>query len=306
MAEIVALARVSEPASNLKETIFETLESARISVLPGMRILVKPNLLTAVPLACTSPALVGAACEWLLERRARVIVADSPAFGSAARVAARIGLSETLKSYGLAVQDFSSAQKIELKLPGMLRGPRLGVAKEAIETDLILSMPKIKAHSQLRISLAVKNCYGTIFGLRKAIAHARFGDSVEYFCDCVAALWSQLPPVVALCDGITTMNGTGPIKGTPYPLNLIAASSSAPALDAAIMAILKLPVERAPLAQALIRRGVNIQEIAYPLLQPEDFTAAGFQFPETLRDISFHPLYLAKSLLKRIWLAARA
>ncbi|MBD5641663.1 MAG: DUF362 domain-containing protein [Desulfovibrio sp.] len=306
MPERVALVRASanEPAS-IRTGVFQALEAAGLPLRPGMRILVKPNLLTAVPLACTTPAVVAAACEWLLDQGAHPVICDSPAFGSARAVARAIGLSDALKPLGLEARDFGKVRKVRLPLPRQKREIRLGIASEALEADLILSAPRVKAHSQLRVTLAVKNCYGVICGLRKAIIHARYGSSLELFCDCVAALFASLPPVAGLCDGITAMSKTGPIRGAPFQLNLIAASASAPAADAALLRVLNLPASASPLCQALIRAGLWPDAPDFPLLRPEDFSAPGFETPATLKDISFNPLYLAKSLLKRVLLAAR-
>lgn len=303
MPDLVCLVRAkAENPASIRGCVFEALEHSGISIQPGTRILVKPNLLTAVPLACTNPAVVAAACEWLLDHSAKLVIADSPAFGSAQAVAKAIGMADALKPLGLQAQGFKKVQKLRLQLPNSDLRPIIGVAQEALEADLILSMPKVKAHSQLRITLAVKNCYGVICGLRKAIAHARFGSSLDLFCDCVTALWRQLPPVSTICDGIMAMSKTGPIKGVPFQLNLIAASTSAAAADAAIMGVLNLPDSEIPLAQAIIRAGANPRDLAYPILQPEDFPSQGFEVPKVLKEISFNPIYLARSLLKRIWL----
>lgn len=302
MPEKVALASCREYGPDLKACVFAALEAADLHLASGLRVLVKPNLLTSSRLACTNPDFVAAACEWLLDQGTKITIADSPAFGSAAKVAEAVGLAYALKPFGLQVREFGHPQKIRLDLPGQELKPAIKIAKEALEADLILSLPRVKAHSQMRLSLAVKNCYGVICGLRKAIAHARFGASVDLFADCVAALWAALPPVAALCDGIVAMSGTGPIKGVPCQLGLIAASASAPACDAAIMAVLKQPVDSIPLALALLRRGVDFSNPAFTLQMPEEFSPMGFQTPETLREISFNPLYLGKTLLKRVWL----
>lgn len=303
MPSKVALISVTEYSpEKVKGSVFNSLEASGIAVTPGLRVLVKPNLLTALPLACTHPMIVAAACEWLLDHNAKIIIGDSPAFGSAQAVARAIGLTDSLKPLGLKIQNFESPGKLYLSLPDNAYRPAIAVAKEAIEADLVISMPKIKAHSQLRITLAVKNCYGVICGLRKAIAHARFGQSLDLFCDCVVALWRELPPVAAVADGIIAMSRTGPIKGSPYPLNLIASSAFAPACDAAIMKILNLASSEIPLAQALIRAGIDLEDVTYPLLMPKDFPATDFQTPRRLKEISFNPLYLAKSLIKRLWL----
>lgn len=303
MPEIVALARAEgydDP--NLEKLVSQVLEESHIKISAGARVLVKPNLLTKSELACTNPGIVAATCKWLLDKGAKVTVGDSPAFGTALSVAKAIGLTAALMPLRLEVTDFGKIKKLRLKPANSTLKPVVGIAAEALESDLILSIPKVKAHSQLRLTLGVKNCYGVICGLRKAICHARFGDSLDFFCDCVTALWRELPPVAALCDGVIAMHQTGPIHGKPFKLKMIAASRSAPAADLAIVNTLRQPVSALPLLKALSRIHALPEAIAYPMLEPEDFNANGFTVPDKLKEISFNPLYLARSLLKRIWL----
>ena len=68
--------------------------------LRSAHVLVKPNLLTATPLACTSPVVVAAVCRWLLDQGARVRVGDSPGFGTATAVARQTGVEEALRALG--------------------------------------------------------------------------------------------------------------------------------------------------------------------------------------------------------------
>lgn len=294
MPEPVALASCdSYDNPSLRHKVFDVLNVAGLGISPGQRILVKPNLLMAHELACTNPLVVAAVCEWLVAHGAKVTVADSPAFGTCESVARAIGLTELLKPMGLAPVSFGKGCDIGLDVEGR---PRLRVAVEAMESDKILSVAKVKAHSQMRITLAVKNCYGCIMGVRKAMAHARFGKDVAYFADCVAALWAALPPVAGFCDGITAMNITGPRLGQPYALNLLGASRSAPALDAVLMDILAIP--SAPLSDALQRRQIPVSA-CFPLEQPGNFSSSGFIAPEKLKEISFSPLVLLRSLWRR-------
>lgn len=285
----------------LRENIFRLLDHSGITVAPGTKILVKPNLLMAHKLACTSPAVVASVCEWLLEKGGKVTVADSPAFGTAEAVAASIGLEAALAPLALKVHGFGKPVTTSIRLPGG-ETVKAGIAKEALECDLLFSVPRIKAHSQMRITLAVKNCYGCICGIRKALAHVRFGKSRAFFADFVAGLYASLPPVVALCDGIIAMDVTGPRNGKAFDLQLLAASASAPALDAAILAILGIPQSDIPLALALERRGLAIQPGAWPLASPDDFAVRGFQVPATLKPVTFNPLRLAGSIIRRLWL----
>lgn len=297
MPDKIALIRAKTYADpRLFEQIGLMLAHSGIKLKTGQKVLVKPNLLQAHGLACAHPQVVAGVCAYLLDFGTQVTVSDSPAFGSCEAVAESIGLGQALKPLGLGVNNFSAGQKINLPVKGK---PAITVARQALEADLLFSVAKVKAHSQVRVTLSVKNCYGCLLGLRKAVAHARFGRSLGHFCDCVAALWASLPPVIGVADGILAMSGTGPRLGKPYALGVLGASSSAPALDLAIMEILKIPLQDAPVAEALQRRGVRTLA-EYPLKQPEELAVDDFEVPKVLKDISFNPLALAKSLARRL------
>ncbi len=270
--------------------------------LHGLRVLVKPNLLRAVPLACTSPAVAAAVCSWLKDCGASVAVADSPGFGTAQGVARRIGLDEALSPLGLAVQRLVPGEAV--RLPS---GNSLMLARQAQEADAILSVGRVKVHSQMLLTLACKNLYGLVPGLRKALCHCREGQYPDAFADMLASLMDFLPPVSAVLDGIEAMHVTGPAGGRPYALGLLGAGSSPVALDEAVcLAVGKRP-EDVPLQRAFIRRGHSGCracgcEAEYPRLRPEDFNAEGFVFPSRLQHTSFRPLRLLKSCLKRLWM----
>lgn len=304
----VALVRCESYAPALvRAAVTEALDASGIIVSRGARVLVKPNLLMAKPLACTQPEVVAAACAWLLARGASVEVADSPGFGRAAAVARAIGLEAALKPLGLAVSPRDRAVRAELKLPDGTRLPFM-VSRRALECDLVLSAARVKAHSQMELTLAVKNCFGCVPGLRKALVHAREGQDPALFADALAALWAALPPVAALADGVTAMHVTGPSRGEPFPLGLVGASVSAPALDTALRVIVGAP--ETPLEKALARRAAAGDAAArpvadYPLLRPEECRTEGFVVPATLKHTSFRPGRLVKSLCRRVWAAVR-
>ena len=267
-------------------------------VPPRGRVLVKPNLLRASPDCCTHPAVVAALCRRLIDMGAHPVVADSPGFGSARGVARAIGLDDALKPLGLEVQPFDSSAPVRLRSGGVLNAARL-----ALEADAVVSVPRVKAHAQIRLTLAVKNLFGCVCGLGKAMAHARRGLTVESFCDDVADLLRALPPAAALADGVTAMHITGPSGGKPYHLGLIGASASAPAFDCALYAVLGARPEQIPLWEALIRAGIAgaAAEPSFPLKKPEEFNGRGFVMPSETADISFRPLRLAVSIARRLW-----
>lgn len=290
--------------ADLPAKIFEILDSAQIPAGPGMRALVKPNLLQAKDLACTHPRVVAAVCQWLLDKKASVIVADSPGFGSARNVAAAIGLSKLLTPLGLRVEELDKPVTVKTELPDG-RKINFKISRKALEADSIISLPRVKAHSQMRLTLAVKNCFGCVSSLRKAFCHARHGGDTDFFADCIVAIWASLPTVAAVADGIVCMHKTGPAKGEPFHLGLIGASKHAPVLDKALMRVLGVEPEQCPIARAIKRceKEVSQNDLAmpeFPLLKPDNFEASGFVVPQVLLSASFNPLRLSWSVIRRI------
>ena len=305
----VALARCPD-AAHVPQALPDLLDAcageAPLRGLCGKHILLKPNLVTARPLACTSPAVVASACRWLLDQGVRVRVADSPGFGTASAVARKTGLTEALAPLGITVEALAAPQRLELDT-----GVSFPVSRLALESDLILSAARVKAHSQMRLTLSAKNLFGCVSGLRKAVIHTRQGQEPDFFAGCLAALQAALPPSAGLLDGVTAMHVTGPSNGSPYPLGLLAVSSSCVALDEAFCAILGCAVEDVPLAAALVRRGhvdclANGCRPRYPLLHPAECAVKDFRVPAHLLHTSFRPWRLLKSCLRRFWLSFKS
>lgn len=307
-------------APALRTAVGQVMDAARLAeyapLRSGARVLVKPNLLMAKQLACTSPEVVAAVCAWIMDHGAKVRVADSPGFGRAASVARAVGLEEALRPLGLAVEEIGPAAPLPLPLEGeaaqkagfQAGGSRFHVARLAMESDLIVSVPRVKAHAQMLVTLSVKNCFGCVRGLHKAVAHAREGRDPMFFADCLAALWAALPPVAAVADGITAMHITGPSNGKPFALGLLGASASAVALDETLYAVLGLSPQDVPLGAALCRRKAwgsvaAGAQVDFPLNGPADFCATGFQLPAELSHTSFHPARFVQSCFRRIFAA---
>jgi uncharacterized protein (DUF362 family) len=108
------------------------LETIQCRPPRGTRILVKPNLLTPKKaLATTHPLVVQAVCEYLLDYGARVSVGDSPAFGTAKKVANANGLAEALNGLPIEIINLSRPTKIRLA-----SGISIGISQKALDTAL--------------------------------------------------------------------------------------------------------------------------------------------------------------------------
>jgi uncharacterized protein (DUF362 family) len=268
--------------------------------LYGTTVLLKPNLISSngPGLACTHGGFVAGVALWFLDQGAKVLVGDSPAFGSAVKVCQKQKISESLKGLDVKLVDFISPVRMELA-----GGVSVAIAREALECDLFVGLPKIKAHKQMFVTMAVKNIFGIVKGVNKAMLHMVHGDSHDRFGAIILDLVSLLPPQLHLADGIEVMHKSGPLDGSPLALNCVAAAHCPVALDTAMLSVLELDQSRSPLWRLAAQRGMDGSDLdkhRYPLLSPRDFYGSGFLAPATLNGIRFNPFRFLLGLMKRV------
>ncbi|MBU1568330.1 MAG: DUF362 domain-containing protein [Proteobacteria bacterium] len=268
----------------------------------GQVVLLKPNLISGggPSLACTHPEFIAGVAACFLDHGAKVLLGDSPAFGNAAKVCEKHGISKTIKKMNVKVVDFSTP--LQKQLAG---GVTVTLAREALECDLFVGLPKVKAHNQLYVTLAVKNIFGIVKGVNKALLHMVHGSTHHGFAAIILDLLDLLPPQMHLADGIVAMHRSGPLDGEQLPLSCIAVATSAVAMDTALLTALELDPRRSPLWQVAAARklaGSDPNCIDYPVLLPEDFFDSGFLAPAGLNPIRFNPLRFIRGLMKRAML----
>jgi uncharacterized protein (DUF362 family) len=302
----VMLARVgSYDKGHIKECIDR---GARLLGLPrrfsGKKVLLKPNLISAraPALACTDGRFICAAAEWFLDCGARVVIGDSPAFGSAAGVLKRHGIDMAVAHLDVRVQPFRTVRKTTLS-----HGVSIGIAEEALSCDFFVNMPKIKAHSQMYLTAGVKNLFGMVIGMRKAVAHMKNGSSHLRFAHLMLDLVELLPESLTIADGIVAMHRDGPVNGEPLPLGCVAMGVDPMAVETSLLELLELdfgscPVWRA--AQERLLPGSYLENIRFEHCSPADFQPSGFVAPQTLSPVPFNPLRFVSGLGRRLMLRA--
>ena len=298
---VALLAQASYAQPSLDRAVDRLLAGcAACGSLRSARVLLKPNLISARngQLACTDGRLLVAAARWFIDRGARVRVGDSPSFGSARAVLTKIGALDALARLGAEVVEFHKA--VVTQLPG---GVEVPLAAAALEADLLVNLPRVKAHAQMRVTLAVKNYFGCVSGFHKPWWHMRHGGDQPRFPALLVALLAVLPDGLSLVDGVVAMHGSGPVHGEPYPLGLLACATNPVAVDTALLAVLGVDPELSPLWRAARRaglRGTRLDELHFPEAAPADMAVRDFVVPATLNPIRFNPFRFAKNSLRRL------
>ena len=270
-----------------------------LPVLHSCHVLLKPNLISAKfgTLPCTEPAFMLAAARWFIDQGALVSIGDSPAFGTAEEALTKLGVAGQLQALGVEINNFSKIRNVPLAC-----GATAGIAAAAMDCDLLVNLPRVKAHGQARVTLAVKNCFGCLAGLRKPLWHMAYGGKNGSFCSRLVQILDVLADSLTLVDGITAMHKTGPLHGKPYPLGVIAASTNPVAVDRALVDILKLSPDQSPLLAACQAKnipGSHLQEIHFPLLQPQELRVTDFSIPGELAPIRFSLVRFVTNMIRR-------
>lgn len=232
------------------QLVYEKLKTA-IDLLGGIdhfvnreeKILLKPNLLRGrnpEAAVTTHPSVFEAMIRLLKEREMDDLVyGDSPGFGSPSGASKESGLAPVAEKYKIPLLDFSHGTSVDFFLGTSTK--RFDIAQGVLESDAIISLSKMKTHGLTRITGAIKNQFGCVYGLNKGMSHARYPD-LKSFSKMLVDLNRYLNPKLRLfvMDGIIAMEGNGPASGNPVPMKVLLVSDDPVALDATFARLINL------------------------------------------------------------------
>lgn len=211
------------------------------------KILLKPNLLKKAEVekaVITHPVVVGAFARILREEGyENIVLADSCGHGTTKQVIQGTGMDTYLEKYQIPAIDYTKGVHVEN--PDGVQAKEFILPKELLEADCVISLSKMKTHALERITGAVKNSYGFIYGKNKAIGHTKY-PSADSFARMLIDLNQYVKPRLYIMDGITAMEGNGPGSGDPTAMNVILMSTDPVALDSVFARMVYLKPEMVP------------------------------------------------------------
>ncbi len=297
----------SERVADAVEKAVEELGGIRRFVKKGDRVLLKANLLIGrapEKHVNTHPEVVRAMVALVKKAGGKPVIGDSPALGSALKVAAKCGIGDVAKRDGVKVVDFN--RPVDVDNPAETKFKKFKIDRTILESDVIINMPKLKTHGQMTLTLGVKNIFGVVPGTRKSQWHLAAGADRMNFARMLVDLYRKVSPQLTLLDGIVGMEGNGPQSGDPKKLGVIAAAEDAVALDAVICEMLGLKRDLMPTSMAAEEMGVGqsrLKNISVAGEALEDCMVAGFSFPEAGDLMGFFPPVIREPM--RDWLTTR-
>lgn len=204
-------------------------------ITPGMTVVLKPNLIMRSRpegAAITHPNLVAAVGRCVQKAGAKVLIAESPG-GPYTPAIMRAhfkgcGYTDMAQTYGFSLYTDCKSQTVTL--PDALQCKELSIVEPFIEPDFLIDLPKLKTHSMVGFSGAVKNMFGAVPGLQKPELHCRFPGREE-FSQMLIDVCEFAKPDFSVFDGIWAMQGNGPTGGERRDVGAILASDDPYAAD---------------------------------------------------------------------------
>lgn len=220
-------------------TVYEAVTSALhligYPIPTAGTVLIKPNVMSQnrpEQHTVTHFAVVAALCRLLAEHGCRVQIGDSEAFyerGMTRRAFRTTGLDRVASRYGATLVPFEEQPLVGLAT-GLSWLPTLHLPRALLDADVVINAPKLKSHSGLRLSGALKNMFGCVPGGYKQWLHRWSANDFE-LSDAMLAIHRLVPPAVSVMDAVVALDGGPAAIGRGVPTGRILASTNAAALD---------------------------------------------------------------------------
>lgn len=254
-------------------------------VEPGMKVLVKPNLLSArapEEAVDTHPEVVRAVVRLVKARGAVPVIGDSPGgYGkNIDEVFEKSGMRSMAREEGVDLVKFTSSRFVD----------GIPISRYIFDSDRIISVPKFKTHCITVLTAGIKNMYGSITGLYKAECHSKAPKEAD-FAKTVARVYSITKPHLTVLDAIVVMEGDGPSSGSLRDMNMIMASDDAVSMDSCLAKIVGLKPTDILVTKEAYESGCGEAELGKIEVLGDDingFLAPDFKLPQTT------PLQLVK------------
>ncbi len=204
--------------------------------IKGKRIFLKPNLVEPHKGAAhinTHPLVINGAIEAFRGLGAsRIIVGEGPGHVRDVHlVLENSGIGEVLRCNRVSFRDLNDDEYYAVPNAGgatNLKSLMFPVTLRHV--DWIVSMPKLKTHHWVGVTLSMKNLFGVMpgifYGWPKNVLHW------EGIPQSIIDINATLRPHFAIADGIVGMEGDGPIMGKPKQAGVIVMGRNLVAVDA--------------------------------------------------------------------------
>lgn len=263
----------------------ESFGGIDLFVKPGQKVLLKPNLLVSQEpkkAITTHPSFVEAIVDLVQECGGIPIIGDGSSIGNWDDLVKKTGMKEIAEEKKIGLINLNKVGAFKSK--GVLYHD-IELAQILKEVDVVINIPKIKTHTQMYVTGAIKNLFGTVVGERKRMWHLRAGIDYMAFANLILDIYLIVKPALTIVDGVIALEGNGPgAGGRPRPLGVVLAGIDCVAIDQVISEIIGANTNYFYTLLAAKERDVGVADLRQIDLDGdcslEEVTVKDFVFPE--------------------------
>jgi len=195
-----------------------------LQVKPRMRVIIKPNVCNAKNpqgMVITDFAIIEAAVKMVREKGCEPLVVESDNIADTAdKRVKESGLMAKLEEWGVRFLNLSADEGV----PHKVAGTEIMIPKTMLEADYVINLAKMKTCAHTTVTLGIKNLYGCFQEAKKSRLHKKLDEVLPY-------LAKTMRTDMTVIDGVTCMEGNGPVVGNPRKMGAIVAGRDVVAVD---------------------------------------------------------------------------
>lgn len=225
----VVICKTQDSQKDIEINLKDSLKILGFEVNDNDRIVIKPNLCDFRPAwegGTTDPRIVEAFIKIIREKANPeiTIVESDHAVATADEEFERLGYIEIAQRLGVGLVNLSNDKRYDMALEGHYF-ETLKSTETLLRATKIISVAKLKTHSQQKITCNMKNLFGLLPEKYKSKYH-------PFMSEVLVDLAEFYKPF-CIVDGIVGMEGSGPSDGERKEVGVIIVGSNPVAVDAA-------------------------------------------------------------------------
>jgi uncharacterized protein (DUF362 family) len=289
----VTLLPMADYSRDMEKEIAAVISDDGLS-LKGKKVLLKPNFVEAHPERPinTNPSVIaGVAHACLRLGAAQVTVGEASGHRRDPWFSVLNPSLRSILDKKVRCVDLNHGDAVAVPNKGGLTGlPLFYLAKQVAEADVLISLPKMKTHHWVGVTLCLKNLFGVLpgiyYGWPKNLLHFR---GIERS---ILDLSRTLKVHYGIIDGVVGMEGDGPIMGLAKPVGALVMSPFPLAADSTASRMMGFDPRKIPyLVQAgRFLPGLGQRDVVIRGEKPVRY-AAQFDCPEEFKKMRGGPFF---------------
>jgi uncharacterized protein (DUF362 family) len=211
--------------ANIKTSVRCAIELAGgLKISEEMKVVIKPNICNAKNpqgMVLTDFTVIETAIEMVREKGCEPLVVESDNIADTANNRLRdSGLMAKLEEWDVEFLNLSKDECVAHKVADT----DIMIPKTMLETDYNINLAKMKTCAHTIVTLGIKNLFGCFQEAKKSRLHKKLDTVLPY-------LAQTIKTDMTVIDGVTCMEGNGPVIGNPRKMGVIVAGTDVVAVD---------------------------------------------------------------------------